>query len=90
MKAHAEERVSDSDMERASFRFPINTPVTKEGYFYRTLFEEHFESESAAKCVPGGKSVACSMPEALAWDASFAGQADPSGRAVKGIHEDAY
>lgn len=90
LKAHAEERVTDSDMERASFRFPLNTPDTKEGYFYRTMFEEHFESESAATCVPGGKSVACSTPEALAWDASFAGQADPSGRAVKGIHEDAY
>lgn len=90
LKAHAEERVSDEDMKRASFRFPINTPDTKEGYFYRTIFEELFPSESAAQCVPGGKSVACSTPEALAWDAEFANQADPSGRAVKGVHEDAY
>ena len=90
LKEHAEERVSDQDMERASFRFPINTPDTKEGYFYRTLFEELFPSEAAAQCVPGGKSVACSTPEALAWDASFASSADPSGRAVKGVHTDAY
>jgi asparagine synthase (glutamine-hydrolysing) len=90
LKAHAEERVSDQDMERASFRFPINTPDTKEGYFYRTLFEDLFPSEAAARCVPGGKSVACSTPEALAWDASFASSADPSGRAVKGVHTDAY
>ncbi len=90
LKAHAEERVSDEDMKRASFRFPINTPDTKEGYFYRSLFEELFPSESAARCVPGGKSVACSTPEAIAWDEAFANQADPSGRAVKGVHVDAY
>lgn len=90
LKAHAEERISDEDMKRAGFRFPINTPDTKEGYFYRTLFEELFPSEAAARCVPGGKSVACSTPEALAWDASFASSADPSGRAVKGVHTDAY
>lgn len=90
LKAHAEDRVSDQDMARAAFRFPINTPDTKEGYFYRSIFEELFPSESAARCVPGGKSVACSTPEALAWDAAFANQADPSGRAVKGVHEDAY
>lgn len=90
LRAHAERRVSEREMTRAEFRFPVNTPDTKEGYFYRTIFEEHFPSESAARCVPGGKSVACSTPEALAWDASFAERADPSGRAVRGVHEDAY
>jgi asparagine synthase (glutamine-hydrolysing) len=90
LRAHANERVSDLEMSRASFRFPVNPPDTKEGYFYRTIFEEHFPSESAARCVPSGKSVACSTPEALAWDASFANQADPSGRAVKGVHTEAY
>ena len=90
LRAHAEKAVSDSEMERASFRFPVNPPDTKEGYFYRTIFESHFPSESAARCVPSGKSVARSTPEALAWDASFQNQADPSGRAVKGVHEDAY
>lgn len=90
LKEHAALRVSDAEMSRASFRFPVNPPDTKEGYFYRSLFEEHFPSESAARCVPSGKSVACSTPEALAWDASFAGSADPSGRAVKGVHTKAY
>ncbi len=90
LRAHAAERVTDADMNRAQFRFPVNPPDTKEGYFYRSIFEEHFPSESAARCVPSGKSVACSTPEALAWDASFEGGADPSGRAVKGIHADAY
>jgi asparagine synthase (glutamine-hydrolysing) len=36
--------------------------------------------------VMGGKSIACSTPEALAWDAAFAASADPSGRAVTGVH----
>ena len=90
LKAHAEARVSERDMESARFRFPHNTPDTKEGYLYRSIFEEHFPLPSAAGTVLGGKSVACSTPEALAWDASFRTMNEPSGRAVKGIHKDAY
>ncbi|HSW29748.1 MAG TPA: asparagine synthase B [Longimicrobiales bacterium] len=90
LKAHAEARVPDRDFENARFRFPHNTPDTKEGYLYRCIFEEHFPLPSAAETVLGGKSVACSTPEALAWDASFQGVNEPSGRAVKGIHQDAY
>jgi asparagine synthase (glutamine-hydrolysing) len=90
LRDHAAAEVSDADLERAAYRFPINTPDTKEGYLYRTIFEEHFPLESAARTVPGGKSVACSTPEALAWDASFSRMADPSGRAVAGVHDKAY
>jgi asparagine synthase (glutamine-hydrolysing) len=90
LKAYAAEQVSDDQMARAAYRFPINTPDTKEGYFYRTMFEHHFPGDAAARTVPGGKSVACSTPEALAWDASFANAADPSGRAVAGVHAQAY
>jgi asparagine synthase (glutamine-hydrolysing) len=90
LKAHAGRLVSDAELARAAFRFPVNTPDTKEGWLYRSIFEEHFPLESAARCVPGGKSVACSTPEALAWDASFQASADPSGRAVRGVHRDAY
>lgn len=90
LKAHAASRVSDQDMANARFRFPHNTPDTKEGYFYRTIFEEHFPLPSAAETVLGGKSVACSTPEALAWDASFQSMNEPSGRAVKGVHREAY
>jgi asparagine synthase (glutamine-hydrolysing) len=90
LKAHAEARVPERDFENARFRFPHNTPDTKEGYLYRSTFEEHFPLPSAAETVPGGKSVACSTPEALAWDASFQGLNEPSGRAVKGVHQDAY
>jgi asparagine synthase (glutamine-hydrolysing) len=90
LKEHAAARVSDRDMDNAKFRFPYNTPDSKEGYFYRSIFEEHFPLPSAAETVPGGKSVACSTPEALAWDASFQAMNEPSGRAIKGVHKDAY
>lgn len=82
--------VTDEQMAHASERFPVNTPMNKEEYYYRSIFEEYFPGESAARSVPSVPSVACSTAEALAWDASFQGQNDPSGRAVAGIHEDAY
>ena len=82
--------VSDEQMAHAAERFPINTPMNKEEYYYRSIFEEHFPSESAARCVPSVPSVACSTAEALKWDASFSKLNDPSGRAVKGVHENAY
>jgi len=90
LKAFAEKEVSDQQMATASFRFPVNTPDTKEGYLYRTIFEEHFPHPAAISCVPGGKSVACSTPEALAWDAKMAALTDPSGRAVRDVHEQGY
>ena len=82
--------VTDEQMAHAEERFPINTPMNKEEYYYRSIFEEHFPSESAARCVPSVPSVACSTAEALKWDASFSKLNDPSGRAVKGVHENAY
>ncbi len=90
LKAHVESQVSDQQLASAAFKFPLNTPDTKEAYFYRCIFEQHFPLDSAAECVPGGKSVACSTPEALAWDESFANMADPSGRAVQSVHNDSY
>lgn len=89
LKAHAEARVSEAQLAAAAGRFPVNPPETREAYFYRELWASHFP-DLAAPLVPGGKSVACSTPEALAWDAAFAASADPSGRAVKGVHDDAY
>ncbi len=90
LRDHAERRVSESDLGSAEFRFPHNTPGTKEAYLYRALFEERFALPSAVACVPGGPSVACSTPEALAWDAELRAVTDPSGRAVRGVHRDAY
>ena len=89
LKAHAEAQVSDRELAAADKRFPVNPPQTKEAYFYRTLFERHFPTRAAAETVPGGKSIACSSPAAIAWDASFAAMADPSGRAVAGVHAQA-
>lgn len=82
--------VSDEDMAVAAERFPINPPRNKEEYYYRTIFESHFPSDAAAKSVPSVPSVACSTAEALAWDASFQNTNEPSGRAVKSVHESAY
>ena len=90
LKAMTAQAVSDEEMAHAAERFPINPPQNKEEYYYRSIFEEHFPSESAARSVPSVPSVACSTAEALAWDASFQGKNDPSGRAVKGVHEEAY
>ncbi|MCC8186068.1 MAG: asparagine synthase B [Bacteroides sp.] len=81
--------VSDEQMAQAAQRFPINTPMSKEEYYYRSIFEEHFPSESAARSVPSVPSVACSTAEALAWDTAFQNLNDPSGRAVD-VHEEAY
>jgi asparagine synthase (glutamine-hydrolysing) len=89
LKATAEERISNAQMENARYRFPHNTPPTKEAYMYREIFESHFPGEAAAQAVPGGPSIACSTPTAIAWDASFAKNADPSGRAVLGVHQNA-
>jgi asparagine synthase (glutamine-hydrolysing) len=90
LKSLVEKEVSDKKMANAAFKFPINTPRTKEEYYYRSIFAEYFPSDSAASTVPSVPSVACSTPEALAWDASFQNLNDPSGRAVSTVHEDAY
>lgn len=90
LKQITAEAVSDEQMAHAAERFPINPPMNKEEYYYRNIFEEYFPSESAARSVPSVPSVACSSAEALAWDVSFKNLNDPSGRAVAGVHEEAY
>ena len=90
LKKMTSEAVTDEQMAHAAERFPINPPKNKEEYYYRSIFAEHFPSDSAARSVPSEASVACSTAIALEWDASFRGMNDPSGRAVKGIHESAY
>ncbi|MCF0203498.1 MAG: asparagine synthase B [Bacteroidaceae bacterium] len=90
LKKITSEAVSDEQMAHAAERFPVNTPLCKEEYYYRSIFEEHFPSESAAKSVPHEASVACSTAIALEWDAAWKDMNDPSGRAVAGVHEKAY
>ena len=90
LKDLAEAHVTDEELARAAVRFPINPPMNKEGYYYRTIFERLFPSAACAATVPGGKSVACSTEKALEWSASLANVNDPSGRAVAGVHRSAY
>ena len=90
LKAMTESPVSDEQMAHAAERFPINTPRNKEEYYYRSIFAEHFPSDSAARSVPSEASVACSTAVALEWDEAFKNLNEPSGRAVKGVHNQAY
>ena len=90
LKAITAAAVTDEQMEHAAQRFPINPPRNKEEYYYRSIFAEHFPSDSAALTVPSEASVACSTAIALEWDAAFRNLNDPSGRAVRGVHEQAY
>jgi len=83
-------KVSDEMFSNAKFTFPFQTPMSKEEYFYRSIFEEHFPSETAAKTVPSVPSVACSSPVALEWDKSFKNMNDPSGRSISNVHLESY
>ena len=90
LKQMTSEAVSDEQMAHAAERFPINPPKNKEEYYYRSIFAEHFPSDSAARSVPSEASVACSTAIALEWDEAFRGMNEPSGRAISGVHEKAY
>jgi asparagine synthase (glutamine-hydrolysing) len=90
LKAMAEKKVTDKELANAKYRFPINPPMNKEEYLYRSIFSDYFPSDSAAATVPSVPSVACSTPAALEWDESFKKNADPSGRSVQSVHNDAY
>ncbi|KAG4920133.1 hypothetical protein JHK82_049088 [Glycine max] len=90
LKDHANKQVTDATMMAANFIYPENTPTTKEGYLYRTIFEKFFPKNAAKATVPGGPSVACSTAKAVEWDAAWSKNLDPSGRAALGIHDAAY
>ena len=90
LKSMVQEEVTDEQLQNAHFKFPIQTPTTKEEYYYRSIFESHFPSDAAALSVPQEPSVACSTRIALEWDEAFKNMNDPSGRAVAKVHADAY
>ena len=90
LKELVDVKVSDEMFNNAKFTFPFQTPMSKEEYFYRSIFEEHFPSETAAKTVPSVPSVACSSPLALEWDKSFKDMNDPSGRSISNVHLESY
>ena len=89
LKEITSQAVTDEQMAHAAERFPINTPMCKEEYYYRSIFEEHFPSDSAARAVPHEASVACSTAKALEWDEAWKNMNEPSGRAVADVHENA-
>ena len=90
LKEVVAKEISDEQLANAKFKFPIQTPTSKEEYYYRAIFTEHFPSDAAALCVPQEASVACSTAIALEWDEAFKNMNDPSGRAVANVHDDAY
>ncbi len=90
LKKVVNEKISDEQLANARFKFPIQTPTTKEEYYYRSIFDGHFPSDTAALCVPQEPSVACSTKIALEWDESFKNMNEPSGRAIANVHTDAY
>ena len=90
LKELVEIKVTAKMFDNAKFTFPFQTPMSKEEYYYRSIFESHFPSKTAAKTVPSVPSIACSTPIALEWDKSFKNMSDPSGRSVSNIHLDSY
>ncbi len=90
LKKMTEEKVSDAEFARRENRFPVNTPKTKEEYYYREIYSRLFPSDSAAKVVPHEAGVACSTAKALEWDAAWKNMDEPSGRAIAGVHDKAY
>ena len=90
IKEYVEKNISNQQMKDAKIKFPIQTPTSKEEYYYRTLFSNHFPSNTAAMSVPQEPSVACSTKIALEWDEAFKSLNEPSGRAISKVHKDAY
>jgi len=90
LKNFAEHEISDQKLVAAQYKFPEKTPLTKEEYLYRQIFESHFPSQAALDTVPFEPSIACSTARALRWDQAFQMMADPSGRAIRTVHKDSY
>jgi len=90
LKDIVEQEVTDKQLANAKFRFPIQTPTNKEEFYYRSIFEQHFPSDTAALSVPQEASVACSTSTALEWDEAFKNMNEPSGRAIANVHDEAY
>ncbi|VXB68881.1 asparagine synthetase B [Flavobacterium sp. 9AF] len=90
LKELVAKEITDEQLANAKYKFPIQTPTSKEEYYYRSIFTEHFPSDAAALSVPQEASVACSTKVALEWDEAFKNLNDPSGRAVANVHDDAY
>ncbi|RIY32507.1 asparagine synthase B [Psittacicella gerlachiana] len=45
LKAYAEEKYTDADLEAAKEKYPHGTPFTKESLLYRDIFEKHYPGQ---------------------------------------------
>lgn len=61
-------QVTDEQLSGAVAEFPYNSPLTKEAYFYRSIFHKHYPQVSAAQTV-------------RKWIPKWQENQDPSGRA---------
>eukprot|EP00298_Acanthocystis_sp_HF-20_P012746 c20035_g1_i3.p1 GENE.c20035_g1_i3~~c20035_g1_i3.p1 ORF type:complete len:600 (+),score=274.84 c20035_g1_i3:42-1841(+) len=88
LKEHANSMISDSDMTGVEAEFAYNTPRSKEGLYYRRIFNSVFPGKHAALTLPANiaSTVACSTPKAIEWDEAFKQSQDPSGLSVIDVH----
>ena len=77
VRDYATMQVTDEMMCNAAKVFPVSTPATKEAYYYRQVFEELFHHSSMVHTVK-------------TWVPKWSNTIDPSGRAIKNVHDDAY
>ena len=68
---------------------PHQPAATKEAYFYRTLFEEHFPTAAAAATVPGGRASRAARKRPSS-GTNASSRRLTRAAAVDGIHNDAY
>ncbi|KEY73713.1 hypothetical protein S7711_06288 [Stachybotrys chartarum IBT 7711] len=75
LKDNAELQVTDEMMKNPKPEWGDDIPDTKEAYWYRTMFDEHFPPHCASTV--------------MRWTPTWSKQTDPSGRAIA-IHNDKY
>ena len=73
LKAHADARRQRRGVRRGGGALP-DQPAADQGGLPvpRACSSAMFPGDACARTVPGGKSIACSSPAAIAWDAGFA------------------
>lgn len=76
----AEEKVSDEELAAAHKKYPFQTPLTKEAYYYRTIFHMLFNSSGERFVLYDNNTVACSTSTGAEWCDV---KRDPSGNFVK-------
>ncbi|KAL5454521.1 asparagine synthetase [Paraphaeosphaeria minitans] len=75
LKDEAEKKVSEEDLKNPKAEWGEDVPDSKEAYWYRTMFDEHFPAYCASTV--------------MRWTPTWSNQTDPSGRAIA-VHEQKY